>query len=76
VEHAASQLLGQIEQHLCHYMATTQQGFEHLTQTADEHFANASRSLGDTVKGLDEHLQDLTDILERLGRFGGVNSHA
>jgi hypothetical protein len=76
VEHAASQLLGQIEQHLCHYMATTQQGFEHLTQTADAHFANASRSLGDTVKGLDEHLQDLTDILERLGRFGGVDSHA
>jgi hypothetical protein len=76
VEQAASQLLGQIEQHLCHYMATTQQGFEHLTQTADEHFANASRSLGDTVKGLDEHLQDLTDILERLGHVGGVNSHA
>ena len=57
-------------------MATTQQRFEHLTQTADEHFANASRSLGDTVKGLDEHLQDLTDILERLGRFGDINSHA
>jgi len=76
VEHAASQLLEQIEQHLRHYMATTQQGFEHLTQTADEHFANASRHLGDTVNGLDEHLQDLTDILERLGRSGGGNGRS
>jgi hypothetical protein len=70
VEQAGGQLLEQIEQHLRRYMATTQQGFEHLTQAADEHFANASRRLGDTVTGLDEHLQDLTDILERLGRFG------
>lgn len=75
VEHTAGQLLEQIEQHLRHYMATTQQGFEHLTQAADEHFANASRHLGDTVTGLDEHLQDLTDVLERLGRVGGSNGH-
>jgi bacterioferritin (cytochrome b1) len=75
VERAASQLLGQIDQHLHHYMATTQQGFEHLTRSADEHFANASRHLGDTVNGLDEHLQDLTDMLERFGRVGGTNGH-
>jgi uncharacterized protein YicC (UPF0701 family) len=75
VEQAASQLLEQVEQHLRRYMATTQQGFEHLTQAADAHFANASRHLGETVHGLDEHLQDLTDILERLGRFGGGNGH-
>ena len=73
VEQAGSKLLEQIEQHLRRYMATTQQGFTHLTETADEHFANASRRLGDTVNGLDEHLQDLTDILERFGRVGGGN---
>ncbi|MGE3537577.1 MAG: hypothetical protein AB7N91_09075 [Candidatus Tectimicrobiota bacterium] len=75
VEHTASKLLEQIEQQLHRYMATTQQGFEHLTRAADEHFANASRHLGETVGGLDEHLQDLTDVLERLGRVGGVNGH-
>lgn len=71
VEQAASQLLGQIEQQLERYMATTQQGFVHLSEAADTHFANASRHLGDTVSGLDEHLQDLTDVLERFGRVGG-----
>ena len=76
VEQAGSKLLEQIEQHLRRYMATTQQGFAHLTETADEHFANASRRLGDTVNGLDEHLQDLTDILERLGRVGGGNGRS
>lgn len=76
VEQAAGQLLGQIDQHLQQYMTTTQQGFEHLTRTADEHFANAAQHLGDTVNGLDEHLQDLTDILERLGRVGGVHGHS
>lgn len=68
VEGAAGQLLEQIEQHLRRYMTTTQQGFERLTEAADGHFANAARHLGETVNGLDEHLQDLTDILERLGR--------
>lgn len=76
VEQAASQLLGQIDQHLRQYMTTTQQGFEHLTRTADEHFANAAQHLGDTVNGLDEHLQDLTDVLERLGRAGGANGRS
>lgn len=73
VEGAAASLLEQVEQHLQRYMATTQQGFTHLTQAADEHFARASQRLGDMVNGLDEHLQDLTDIFERLGRSGGSN---
>jgi hypothetical protein len=36
----------------------------------------ASQRLGDTVNRLDEHLQDLTDILERLGRVGGGNGRS
>lgn len=76
VENAGSTLLEQIEQHLRQYMATTQQGFVHMTQAADVHFANASQHLGDTVHGLDEHLQDLTDILERFGRTGGEHGRS
>jgi hypothetical protein len=76
VEQAASQLLQQIEQHLRQYTATTQQGFETLSQAANEHFANASRHLGDTVGDLDEHLQDLTEILERMGSLGGKNGRS
>jgi hypothetical protein len=73
VEAASEKLLGQIEQHLHNYAQVTQQGFDHLTHTADTHFANASRRLGETVNDLDEHLQDLTEILERFGSMGGRN---
>lgn len=74
VEQAASQLLGQIEQHLERYMATTQEGFVQLTTAADTHFSSAARHLGDMVSGLDEHLQDLTELLDRTGgeRYGRV----
>ena len=73
VEAASEKLLGQIEQHLHNYAQVTQQGFDHLTHTADTHFANASRRLGETVNDLDEHLQDLTEILERFSSVGGRN---
>jgi hypothetical protein len=73
VEVASEKLLGQIEQHLHNYAQVTQQGFDHLTHTADTHFANASRRLGETVNDLDEHLQDLTEILERFSSVGGRN---
>ena len=58
-------------EHLRHYTATTRQGFESLTQTADEHFRNAAERLGETVHGLDEYLQDLTELLERFHVRGG-----
>jgi len=66
VEDDAGKLLVQITQHLHNYQVTTQQGFNQLTSTADGFITDATRKLGATVDELDEHLQDLTEI---LGRF-------
>jgi hypothetical protein len=68
VEDAAGKLFGQIDQHLRNYQETTQDGFNNLTSTANDLFANASSRLGKTVDELDEHLQDLTEILGRIRR--------
>jgi len=68
VEDTAGRLLVQIEQHLRNYQQTTQDGFNNLTSTANDLFANASSRLGTTVNELDEHLQDLTEILGRFRR--------
>jgi DNA repair exonuclease SbcCD ATPase subunit len=66
VNTTASDLLTQMGQHLRQYTDTTRQGFASLLQAVDEHFANASRHLGDTVHGLDAHLQDLSASLKRF----------
>ena len=68
VEGTAGQLLMQIEQHLRSYQETTQEGFDKLTSAANDLFANATSRLGTTVNELDEHLQNLTEILERVHR--------
>ena len=68
VEDTAGKLLVQIEQHLRNYQETTQYGFNNLTSTANDLFANASSRLGTTVNELDEYLQDLTEILGRFPR--------
>ena len=68
VEDAAGKLFVQIDQHLRNYQETTQDGFNNLTSTANDLFANASSRLGTTVDELDEHLQDLTEILGRIPR--------
>jgi hypothetical protein len=65
VNTTASDLLTQMGQHLRHYTDTSRQGFASLIQAVDEHFANASRRLGETVHGLEAHLQDLSESLER-----------
>ena len=66
VEDTAGKLLVQIDQHLRNYQETTQDGFDKLTSTANDLFANATSRLGTTVNELDEYLQDLTEILERF----------
>lgn len=68
VEDTAGKLFGQIDQHLRNYQATTQDGFDKLTSTANGFLTDATNKLGTTVNELDEHLQDLTEILGRFRR--------
>jgi hypothetical protein len=37
-----------------------------IVKVADEHFAQASKKLGATVDGVDEHLQNLMEALESV----------
>jgi hypothetical protein len=76
VEDAAGKLLMQIEQHLRNYQATTQGGFDKLTSTANEFITDATNKLGATVNELDEHLQDLTDILGASAGRRGTNGRS
>ncbi len=64
VEETAGTLLVQIQQHLHNYQATTQQGFDRLTSTANDFLTDATSKLGTTVNELAEYLQDLTGILD------------
>jgi hypothetical protein len=73
VEDAAGKLLVQIDQHLRNYQETTQDGFNKLTSAADGFITDATNKLGATVNELDEHLEDLSGILERFRDRGGAN---
>src|SRR2546421_13047781 len=66
VEDIAGKLLVQIDGHLRNYQVTTQEGFDKLTSTANGFITDATSKLGLTVNELDEHLQDLPEI---VGRF-------
>jgi hypothetical protein len=65
-ERAAGELLNQLSLNLKSHMDVTRQGYEHLITAADNHFSNATQKLGASVNELDEHLQGLTDFLERV----------
>jgi hypothetical protein len=65
-ERAAGELLNQLSLNLKSHMDVTRQGYEHLIAAADNHFSNATQKLGASVNELDEHLQGLTDFLERV----------
>jgi hypothetical protein len=65
-EKAGAELLNQLSQNLRSHMDVTRQGYEHLIVAADNHFSNATQKLGASVNELDEHLQDLTEFLERM----------
>ncbi len=73
VEESTGRLLGQINEHLNNYTATSRQGFEDLTRVANEHFRNATERLGASVQELQEYLDDLNETLERT-RSGRGNS--
>jgi hypothetical protein len=65
VQDTAGNLLRQIDQHLRGYQETTKDGYEKLTILVNSSLADATSKLGATVNELDEHLQDLTEILGR-----------
>ena len=67
-EKAAGELFNQITQNLRSHMDLTRHGYEGLITAADGHFKNATQRLGDSVSALDEHLQDLTELFERVKR--------
>ena len=66
VQDTAGKLLMQIDQHLRGYQETTKTGYEKLTILVNSSLADATSKLGATVNELDEHLQDLTEILGRV----------
>jgi len=65
VERTADALLNQITSHLNNHIQISKDGYDTLITTADEHFKNATSQLGATVQELGEHLESLTDILEK-----------
>ena len=71
VEKEAGSLLDEINGHLTKYVQTTERGFQRLVQASDEHFANATSKLGNSVGVLDETLETLTETLEKLSRRNG-----
>jgi hypothetical protein len=68
-EKASGELLNQLSRNLRSHMDVTRQGYEHLIGAADNHFSNATQKLGASVNELDEHLQGLTEFLERVGKI-------
>jgi hypothetical protein len=71
VEKEAGNLLDEINGHLTRYVQTTERGFQQLVKSSDEHFANATAKLGNSVGVLDETLETLTETLEKLARRNG-----
>ncbi len=69
-EGSATNLLGQIGTNLTNYQEVTQNGFNGLVQTADEHFKNAVQKLGGSVNDLSDVLEDLTEQLENIKSNG------
>ena len=65
VEGEASTLLAQIGQHLANYVQTSQEGFDGLIKVSDEHFANATKRLGNSVNELDDVLQMFSEELQK-----------
>lgn len=70
VENTAKALLSEISDHLNNYTQATHNGFQQLVEMADNHFNNATNSLGASVNELDEVLNDLADTLGKT-RFNG-----
>ena len=66
VEGKASELLQEVTTSLENYQQVCAGGFAKLVSISDEHFSNAAQKLGASVGELDEHLQDLSEIFEKV----------
>jgi methyl-accepting chemotaxis protein len=66
VRKSASELLAQIAQHLNNYIQTSRNGFEGMVKISNEQFDKAVRSLGASTEELQEYLDDLNAVLEKL----------
>lgn len=70
VDQAAGQLLGQLADHVSKYTQTTKQGFDQLVTVSNELIANAVSKLGGSIGDLDEHLDNLNEILGKVPSNG------
>jgi len=66
VDRAASQLLGQLADHVRDYTQTTKQGFEQMVAVSNELIANAVSKLGGSIGELDEQLDNLNEVLGKI----------
>ena len=70
---ATQDLLTRMEQHLHHYTTLSAEKFEGVVQTAEDHLAQATRRLGDTMNSFDAQLRGVMESLERLQRLGDMH---
>jgi hypothetical protein len=67
VDAGASTLLTTIGRQLRDYAETTQKGTDAIVAAANDHFGTAAQRLKDSVETLDEFLQELTEVLGKVG---------
>jgi ABC-type transporter Mla subunit MlaD len=65
VDRSAAELLNQIDDALKKYVTTSRDAMDQIVRVGDEHIANAVAKLGGSVTELQEHLEELSDILDR-----------
>jgi hypothetical protein len=68
VERSASDLLGQVAQHLTSFTDTTRRGLSDAIGLSHDYLADATGRLRSAVDDLDEHLQALRDVLDEVLR--------
>lgn len=66
VNKEAGTLLAQVAEQLRVYTATTRDGYQSMSQAANDLFEGASRRLGGSIEELNESLEDLQEMFERL----------
>ena len=70
----ASTLLTTIGQQLRDYTETTRKGTDALVAAANDHFGTAAQRLRESVQTLDEFLQELTEVLGKVGLHGAASA--